>query len=53
MLAFLNHAVGEGFLKQVHADMLHVSDTPNTLLGKLVAAPRVRVDKWIEKREET
>lgn len=53
MLAFLSHAVGEGFLKQVHADMLHVSGTPGALLGKLAAAPRVRVDKWVEKREET
>ncbi|WP_454763422.1 LOG family protein [Cupriavidus campinensis] len=53
MLAFLGHAVGEGFLKQVHADMLHVADTPAALLGKLAAAPRVVVDKWQEKREET
>ena len=53
MLAFLGHAVGEGFLKQVHADMLHVADTPAALLGKLAAAPRVVVDKWQEKRGET
>ncbi|SDO76142.1 hypothetical protein SAMN04488595_10275 [Ralstonia sp. 25mfcol4.1] len=53
MLAFLNHAVGEGFLKQVHADMLHVSTSPQDLLGQLAAAPRVRVDKWQEGREKT
>lgn len=53
MLAFLNHAVGEGFLKQVHADMLHVSTQPQDLLGKLAAAPRVRVDKWQAGREKT
>lgn len=53
MLAFLNHAVGEGFLKQIHADMLHVGDTPDALLARLAAAPRVHVDKWQEKRDET
>ncbi|GAA0840903.1 MAG: TIGR00730 family Rossman fold protein [Cupriavidus sp.] len=53
MLAFLSHAVSEGFLKQVHADMLHVSSSPSGLLGKLAAAPRVRVDKWQAAREKT
>jgi uncharacterized protein (TIGR00730 family) len=53
MLGFLSHAVQEGFLKQVHADLLHVSDTAEGLLGKLAAAPRVRVDKWQESRERT
>jgi len=52
MLAFLSHTVGEGFLKQVHADMLHVSPSPADLLGKLAAAPRVHVDKWQEGREK-
>nr|WP_315592176.1 TIGR00730 family Rossman fold protein [uncultured Cupriavidus sp.] len=53
MLAFLKHAVGEGFLKQIHADMLHVSDAPSDLLGKLSAAPRVVVDKWQQGRNQT
>ncbi|MCA3191409.1 MULTISPECIES: TIGR00730 family Rossman fold protein [unclassified Cupriavidus] len=53
MLAFLNHAVGEGFLKQIHADMLHVSTSPQDLLGQLAAAPRVHVDKWQAGREKT
>ncbi len=53
MLGFLSHAVQEGFLKQVHADLLHVADTPATLLAKLADAPRVRVDKWQEHRDET
>jgi uncharacterized protein (TIGR00730 family) len=53
MLAFLSHAVSEGFLKQVHADMLHVSSSPSGLLGKLAAAPRVHVDKWQAAREKT
>jgi uncharacterized protein (TIGR00730 family) len=53
MLSFLAHAVQEGFLKQVHTDLLHVADTPAPLLGKLLNAPRVLVDKWQERRDET
>jgi len=36
----------------LHADMLHVSASPQDLLGKLAAAPRVHVDKWQEGREK-
>ncbi|WP_454056011.1 LOG family protein [Cupriavidus sp. Marseille-Q8015] len=53
MLGFLSHAVHEGFLKPVHADLLHVADTADGLLVKLAAAPRVRVDKWQEARDQT
>jgi len=53
MLGFLSHAVEEGFLKRIHADMLHVADTPAALLAQLAAAPRVRVDKWQEARDKT
>ena len=53
MLGFLGHAVREGFLKQVHADLLHVADLPGTLLDQLAAAPRVRVDKWQQARDKT
>lgn len=53
MLAFLKHAVDEGFLKQVHADMLYTSTRPDDLLGQLAAAPRVRVDKWQAGRDKT
>jgi len=53
MLGFLAHAVQEGFLKQVHADLLHVGDTAAALLAKLAAAPRHHVDKWQERRGQT
>ncbi len=52
MLGFLSHAVQEGFLKRVHADLLNVADTPAALLGKLGNAPREIVDKWQERRDE-
>lgn len=53
MLGFLAHAVREGFLKQIHADLLHVSGTPADLLAQLEAAPRVVVDKWQAARDKT
>jgi uncharacterized protein (TIGR00730 family) len=53
MLGFLRHAVGEGFLKTEHADLLHVADTPAGILAKLASAPRVRVDKWEQARDKT
>jgi len=53
MLGFLGHAVQEGFLKPMHADLLHVADLPGTLLDQLAAAPRVRVDKWQQARDKT
>jgi uncharacterized protein (TIGR00730 family) len=53
MLQFLRHAVGEGFLKTEHADMLYVADTPAGILAKLASAPRVRVDKWEQARDKT
>lgn len=53
MLQFLRHAVGEGFLKTEHADLLHVADTPAGILDRLASAPRVRVDKWEEARDKT
>ncbi|SPK72971.1 conserved protein of unknown function [Cupriavidus taiwanensis] len=53
MLGFLSHAVREGFLKRVHAELLHVGDTPAGLLAQLAAAPRVRVDKWQQARDQT
>ncbi|MBP0624229.1 TIGR00730 family Rossman fold protein [Cupriavidus consociatus] len=53
MLGFLGHAVQEGFLKRMHADLLHIADLPGTLLDQLAAAPRVRVDKWQQARDKT
>jgi len=53
MRGFLQHAVDEGFLKQVHNDLLHVDTTPEGILDKLARAPRVTVDKWQEKRGQT
>jgi uncharacterized protein (TIGR00730 family) len=53
MQGFLQHAVDEGFLKQVHNELLLTDATPAGILDKLASAPRVLVDKWQEKRAET
>lgn len=53
MLGFLRHAVAEGFMKEEHARLLQVADTPAGILDALANAPRVRVDKWQERRERT
>ncbi|MCL6468787.1 MAG: TIGR00730 family Rossman fold protein, partial [Ralstonia sp.] len=53
LLAFIDHAVQEGFLKRHHADLLHVSDDPAALIDMLARAPRETVDKWSERRERT
>lgn len=53
LLAFIDHAVQEGFLKRHHADLLHVSQDPAELIDMLARAPRETVDKWSERRERT
>ncbi|AKZ26000.1 TIGR00730 family Rossman fold protein [Ralstonia pseudosolanacearum] len=53
LLAFIDHAVEEGFLKRHHADLLHVSADPAELIDRLERAPRHPVDKWAERRERT
>ncbi|MDF6739499.1 LOG family protein, partial [Escherichia coli] len=53
LLAFIDHAVDEGFLKRHHADLLHVSDDPAALIDMLARAPRETVDKWSERRQRT
>ena len=48
MLAFLDHAVDEGFLRTGHRDMLLVDTDPGALLRKFrrYKAPDVR--KWVD-----
>ncbi|AEG68646.1 MULTISPECIES: TIGR00730 family Rossman fold protein [Ralstonia solanacearum species complex] len=53
LIAFIDHAVDEGFLMRHHADLLHVSDDPGALIDLLERAPRDAVDKWAERRERT
>jgi len=48
MLAFLDHAVDEGFIKPRHRDFICVSEDPETLLDALAATDTSYEPKWID-----
>jgi uncharacterized protein (TIGR00730 family) len=52
LLSFLDHVVGEAFLRQVHRDMLLVADGPEAMLAALCAYEPPEVAKWIRPGEE-
>jgi uncharacterized protein (TIGR00730 family) len=53
LAAFLDHAVGERFLREEHRAMLIVEREPRALIERLAAfEPRAVTPKWID-REET
>lgn len=47
MLAMLDHAVEEGFLKAVHRNMLVIESEPEALLDRLLCWESPQVTKWI------
>lgn len=46
MIAFLDHAVEEGFIKPVHRQMLIVENEPEALLDRLEAYQPPQEEKW-------
>jgi len=46
-LAFLDHAVEEGFLKPVHRGLVLVGKDPDDLLGQFERHVPIDVEKWI------
>ena len=48
LLAFLDHAVAQGFLRQEHREMIQVDDDPDALLSKFRAYKAPTVKKWID-----
>jgi len=46
LLAFLDHAVQEGFIRQAYRDMLRVSADPEQLLEQLSAYAAPTIRKW-------
>ena len=48
LLASINHAVDEGFIRKEHANNIIVSDDPKELLDKMEQFQPVTVGKWIE-----
>jgi uncharacterized protein (TIGR00730 family) len=51
LLAFLGHAVDEGFLQREYAAMIPVSSSPSTLLDMMAAYRAPEIEKWIERVE--
>lgn len=48
LLAFLDHAVGEGFLRQGHRDILSVDSDPGVLLEKFRRYDAPVIEKWTD-----
>jgi uncharacterized protein (TIGR00730 family) len=46
-LLFMDHAVGEGFLRQEHRNLLLVSDDPRSLLKLFASYVAPTVEKWV------
>ncbi len=51
LLALLDHAVAEGFLRPAHRNLVLVAAAPEELLDKLAAYEVPPLPKWIERRE--
>ena len=51
LAAFLDHAVTEGFLKDLHRDMLLIAKTPEELLDRFRSYVPPSVEKWIQRNE--
>ena len=53
LFQFLDGAVAEGFMKQIHRDMLLVSDSAEALISELENYTVPSVDKWIGTKIDT
>ncbi len=51
LLAFLDHAVAERFVRSEHRDLVLVDDDPERLLARLDTHEPVAVPKWIDRRD--
>ena len=49
LLAFLEHAVDERFLRAEHLEMLKVERSPDALIDRLAADTHQAVDKWLDR----
>jgi uncharacterized protein (TIGR00730 family) len=48
---FFDHAIGEGFVKQKHRELIVMAESASDLLDLLVRHEMPRVKKWIERSE--
>jgi hypothetical protein len=51
LAAFLDHSVTEGFVKDLHRDMLVMADTPEAMLDRFQTYVPPTVEKWIQRNE--
>jgi hypothetical protein len=51
LIAFLDHAVGERFLRAEHRELLLVETCPASLLDRFTEHRPPRIEKWIERSE--
>ncbi|MEP0549149.1 MAG: TIGR00730 family Rossman fold protein [Rhodothermales bacterium] len=51
LLAFVDHAVAEGFVRPAHRDLLLVAETPAALLDALAAWTPPDVPRWLDPDE--
>jgi uncharacterized protein (TIGR00730 family) len=49
LLAWISHARGQGFIKDIHSDLLTAHEDPETLLGALATLEIPDLKKWIHK----
>jgi uncharacterized protein (TIGR00730 family) len=52
LTGFLDHIVGEGFVRTPHRDMLQVSESPRTLLDALETWQPTVAPKWAEQKPD-
>lgn len=51
LIAFLDHATSEGFMKPAYRDMLIVADDVDSLLARIHAYEPPKVAKWMDREE--
>ena len=49
LLQFIDHTVGEGFLKPAHRELILVESEPARLIERLRTCEQIVVDKWAER----
>ena len=52
LIHFLEHAVGQGLLRQQHRDLLRVQQAPEDLLDSFLNEPAPLLDIWIERKNQ-
>jgi len=51
LLSFFDHALSEGFVREVHRSLILVDEDPERLLDKLIDYKPPVLDKWIDQDE--